>query len=113
MPDHWHALIAPAQGDTLPNLMDAVKVAGMRRVNSRRGLRGPLWQPRYHDEIIWTVKRYNDTLDYMHFNPVQRGLVSRPEDWAWSSFRCYVGSGEIPLEIDRLSLLANQSTRLG
>ena len=58
MPDHCHALIAPAHGDTLPNMMDAVKVAGMRRVNARRGLRGPLWQPRYYDEIIWTVKQY-------------------------------------------------------
>src|ERR1019366_8611841 len=68
MPDHWHALIAPDHGDTLPNMMDAVKVAGMRRVNARRGLRGPLWQPRYYDEIIWTVKQYHETLDYMHFN---------------------------------------------
>ena len=113
MPDHWHALIAPAHGDTLPNLMDAVKVAGMRRVNARRGLRGPLWQPRYYDEIIWTVKQYYETLDYMHFNPVRRGLVSRPDDWPWSSFRCFGGSGETPLEIDHLQLPADQSTWLG
>ena len=113
MPDHWHALVAPDHGDTLPNMMDAVKVAGMRRVNARRGLRGPLWQPRYYDEIIWTVKQYHETLDYMHFNPVRRGLVSRPEDWPWSSFRCFGGSGEAPLEIDHLQLPADQSTRLG
>ena len=112
MPDHWHALIVPAQNDTLPQVMDAVKVASMRRINSRRGTRGALWQPRYFDEIMWTVKQYNDTLHYMHFNPVERGLVSRPEDWPWSSFRCFGGSGKIPLEIDRLELSFDDDARL-
>jgi putative transposase len=112
MPDHWHALIVPAENDTLPQVMDAVKVASMRRINSRRGTRGALWQPRYFDEITWTVKQYNDTLRYMHFNPLERGLVSRPEDWRWSSFRCFGGSGKIPLEIDRLELPFDDEARL-
>jgi REP element-mobilizing transposase RayT len=50
LPDHWHALLVPARGDQLPALMDALKAAAMRRVNSRRGTRGSLWQPRYFDE---------------------------------------------------------------
>ena len=28
-------------------------------------------------------------LDYMHNNPVTRGLVNSPEDWPWSSWRFY------------------------
>ena len=112
MPDHWHALIAPAQNDTLPLVMDTVKVAQTRRVNSRRGKRGSLWQPRYYDEAIRTVKQYHGTLRYMHLNPVTKELVARPEDWLWSSFNCFGGSGEIPLEIDRLSLPADEDTRL-
>ncbi|MGO8786552.1 MAG: REP-associated tyrosine transposase [Terriglobia bacterium] len=112
MADHWHCLVIPARNDTLPQLMDAIKVAAMRRVNSRQGTRGRLWQPRYYDEIVWTVKQYNESLSYMHFNPVERGLVSKPEDWLWSSFRCFGGVGEIPLEVDRLDLPADQSVRL-
>jgi len=61
MPDHWHALIVPAENDTLPQVMDAIKVASMRRINSRRAKRGALWQPRYYDEIMRTVKQYKDT----------------------------------------------------
>jgi putative transposase len=34
-----------------------------------------------------------EKLRYMHRNPVQRGLVRKPEDWLWSSFRHY-GYGE-------------------
>jgi putative transposase len=112
MPDHWHALIVPAENDTLPQVMDGVKVASMRRINSRRGTRGALWQPRYFDEIMWTVKQYKDTLRYMHFNPVEKGLVARPEDWPWSSFGCFGGRGKIPLEIDRLELPFDDDARL-
>jgi len=111
MPDHWHPLTVLAENDTLPQVMDAVKVASMRRINSRRRRRGALWQPRYFDEIIWTVKQYKDALRYMHFNPVERGLVSRPEDWPWSSFRCFGGGGEVPLEIDRLELPFDDDAR--
>jgi putative transposase len=35
-----------------------------------------------------------EKLRYMHRNPVKRGLVAKPEDWAWSSFRHYA-TGEI------------------
>lgn len=112
MPDHWHALIVPAEGDTLPKLMGALKVAAMRRVNARRGKRGSLWEPRFFDEIILTVKQYRDTLDYMHLNPVTKGLVSKPEDWAWSSFRCFGGSGRIHINVDLIDMPTDEHSRL-
>jgi putative transposase len=112
MPDHWQALIAPADNDTLPLLMDVLKLASMRRINLRHDTQGALWQPHYCDETMWTEKQYNDTLYNMHFNPVERGLVSRPEDWPWSSFRCFHGSGNIPLDIDRLELPFDGDARL-
>jgi len=27
----------------------------------------------------------NERFDYMHGNPVRKGLVKQPEDWRWSS----------------------------
>ena len=30
-----------------------------------------------------------EKLKYMHRNPVVRGLVERPDDWRWSSYRSY------------------------
>jgi putative transposase len=112
MPDHWHALLVPAEGDTLPRLMDSLKVAAMRRVNARREKREPLWQSRYFDEIVKSVKQYRDCLRYMHFNPVQSGLVRNPEDWRWSSFCAYDGNRQVPLEVDRLDLPAEEETLL-
>src|ERR1017187_5755039 len=36
----------------------------------------------------------------MHRNPVKRGLVEKPEDWAWSSFRHYLTGVEGVVEIE-------------
>ncbi|MGB2622827.1 MAG: hypothetical protein WA857_16525 [Candidatus Acidiferrum sp.] len=32
-------------------------------------------------------------MNYMHANPVMRGLVKHPKDWAWSSWGFYYGGG--------------------
>ena len=37
---------------------------------------------------------------YIHRNPVTRGLVAKPEDWQWSSFRHYATGIEGLVEID-------------
>ena len=36
----------------------------------------------------------------MHRNPVKRGLVVKPEDWPWSSFRHYMTGTEGVVEIE-------------
>ena len=45
--------------------------------------------PAFYDFVVFTEKKRVEKLRYMHRNPVQRGLVLRPEDWLWSSFRHY------------------------
>jgi putative transposase len=39
--------------------------------------------------VVWTEKKRVEKLRYLHGNPVKRGLVPDPEQWAWSSFRHY------------------------
>jgi putative transposase len=47
------------------------------------------WQPRYYDFNVFSQQKDAEKLDYMHNNPVKRGLVEAPELWRWSSFRSY------------------------
>jgi putative transposase len=112
MPDHWHALVFPSPRDTLPRLMGALKVASMRLINGYHQRRGNLWQPRYHDHAIRTVKEFRDALGYMHLNPVRRGLVQKPEDWPWSSVHAFGRPGPLRLRVDDLNLPAEATTRL-
>ena len=48
-----------------------------------------VWQRRFYDFNLWSQRKEAEKLNYMHQNPVKRGLVERPEDWSWSSFRAY------------------------
>jgi putative transposase len=48
-----------------------------------------VWQERFYDFNVWSAKKEAEKLDYIHYNPVQRGLVLDPADWRWSSFRYY------------------------
>ena len=38
---------------------------------------------------IWNPKKRHEKLNYMHNNPVKRGLVKEPGDWPWSGWRFY------------------------
>ncbi len=47
------------------------------------------WKPRGHDFNVTSEEKVWEKLDYMHRNPLRRGLVDRPEHWPWSSYRFY------------------------
>jgi putative transposase len=42
-----------------------------------------------HDLNVWSEKYIWTKLDYMHNNPVQRGLVRSPDLWKWSSWKAW------------------------
>lgn len=101
MPEHIHLLVSEPQRKDLSTAIKAFKQAVSRRALSRRkrdarqialfaapALRR-LWQPRFYDFNVFTEKKRIEKLRYMHRNPVIRGLVTRPEDWLWSSYRWY------------------------
>jgi putative transposase len=47
------------------------------------------WQPRFYDFNVYSAKKIREKIAYMHTNPVKRGLVGTPGEWAWSSFVSY------------------------
>ena len=78
--------------DYKAQIIKAVKVSSMVGINHVRGEAGELWQSRFYDHALRTVKEYHETVECVHLNPVRRGLVKRPEDWRWSSFPEYAGT---------------------
>ncbi len=61
-----------------------------------------LWQRRFYPFSVFTEKKRQEKLKYMHNNPVKRGLVSSPENWPWSSWRFYFLQDTSILRMDRL-----------
>ncbi len=46
-------------------------------------------QPRFYDFNVYSRRKKRENLEYMHANPVNRGLVRNSGAWKWSSFLFY------------------------
>ena len=55
-----------------------------------------IWQRRYWEHAIRNDTDLERHVDYIHFNPVKHGHVSRVRDWQHSSFHRYVERGVLP-----------------
>jgi REP element-mobilizing transposase RayT len=63
-----------------------------------------LWQEGSHPQAILSEKMMIQKIEYIHYNPVKRGYVDKPEHWRYSSARDYAGM-EGSLMIRRFSLV--------
>ena len=127
MPEHFHLLIRPQPAAATVRFMQELKKrsaqqiiaalarnratspvprpAGPAATTSHRPQRfaSSVWQRRYVPFNVFTEKKHMEKLDYMHSNPVQRRLVSSPDQWPWSSFRFYYLNDSSVLTMDRLA----------
>jgi putative transposase len=120
MPEHVHVLVYPGDfPDRMSGFLKALKEPVARkairhlksnapewlaRVTVREGsrVRHRFWQPGGgYDRNITSSEALRAMIDYIHANPVRRGLVTRAEDWEWSSARWYAGLRPVKLEMDR------------
>ena len=95
MPEHVHMLIHEPKVGTVADMIKALKLSVAVRERQR-----PFWQSRYYDFNVFSTAKKTEKLRYLHRNPVTRGLVPKPEDWAWSSFRHYATGVEGTVEIE-------------
>ena len=102
----------PRDPVTISRLVQDVKSVSARRLNRQRQSHGPLWQHQFWDRFVRHAQEFGQRLDYMHFNPVTRGLVDNPEDWPWSSIHSFGGPGLVRLAVDLLNLPCNERARL-
>ena len=124
MPEHVHLLVCPGEraystSALLRSIKKSVANRAVRYVREhapaflgRMADRQPngsiayrFWQrARGYDRNLWSPRYVWETIDYIHANPVRRGLCERPEDWAWSSAADFAGTRAGPLAIDFASL---------
>ena len=97
MPEHVHLLLSEPERGTLATALQVLKQTVSRKL---RHPDTPFWLPRYYDFPVWSEAKFVEKLRYIHRNPVERGLVRRPEDWKWSSFRHWSTGCESPVEIE-------------
>jgi putative transposase len=119
MPEHVHLLIRPREAnyrisrilwwikrpvghkaiafleETAPQWLENLTVHHADGSKERR-----FWQVGGgYDRNVVEPETASQMVDYVHLNPVRRGLVSRPDEWEWSSARWYAGIRPVRLEI--------------
>jgi putative transposase len=119
MPDHIHLIILPRadhydMGRILENIKRPVGVKAIRhleltasswlaKLTRNRGQRTErlFWQSGGgYDRNITSPKTLLKMIDYLHENPVRKGLATSASAWHWSSASHYFGGGASPIAID-------------
>ena len=98
MPEHVHLLVSEPKRDSLAVALQIWKQESSRLL--KRAFEKQFWQRRYYDFNVRVEKKTAEKLKYMHRNPVVRGLVTKPEDWAWSSYCHYLRGERGTVEIE-------------
>lgn len=101
MPEHVHAVVWFPQPQQLSLFMHEWKRISSEKISTwfRRhrpsyytasGMQGTFWQAKFYPFEIYTQEKLREKVEYMHKNPVDRGLVERAVDYRWSSARYWL-----------------------
>ena len=120
MPDHAHIILFPREAQyDIGKIAGAIKLPVARRaVQFLQANKSPwlekltrqrdtrterlFWQSGGgYDRNITSGKTLLQMIDYVHLNPVRRGLVERAMDWRWSSAAAFE-SGISPISVDAI-----------
>ena len=90
MTNHIHLVAVPASDDGLQRVLKPLHMRYAQRVNRARGWQGHLWQGRFFsspldDAYLWAAVRYVER------NPVRAAMVTRAENYPWSSAAAHCG----------------------
>lgn len=127
MPEHLHALLFPHRrgavqpvpiSDLLQDFKEHVGFHGKERLREVWRKEGRLraeplnaWakggygdcvimEPRGYDRNIFSELELREKVDYIHKNPITRGLVATTDAWPWSSYRYFMLHDESILRMD-------------
>jgi putative transposase len=125
MPEHVHVVLCPRDSIYEMRLIrTALKTPVQRKSLAFLRRNAPNYLPQLRDEQpngevhyrfwqrgggydrnITDPATLRTMIQYIHHNPVRRGLVGSPTDWQWSSARFYEGMQEVLLQMDPLPVL--------
>jgi len=74
MPNHFHALVEPAQGVTLGDIVKQWKGGSAREINLACGRTGTLWQAEPFDHVVRSMAQMNHFRRYIAENPTKAKL---------------------------------------
>ena len=68
-------------------------IEGVRNESRRKRGEAAVWQRRYWEHCIRDDRNLSRHIDYIHFNPVKHGYVTKAVDWEYWTFHKSVKMG--------------------
>ena len=99
MPTHIHLILKQLIDNGISKYMKDLLISYTRTFNLMHKRKGPLWESRFRSVLVKIDEQLLHLTRYLHLNPVTAGLVNRPEDWVYSSYREYLGDVNKPAVI--------------
>ncbi len=120
LPEHFHLIVT---GDSLTNIFKSIKGFTAKEIikqlefenkisvlNQFKDLKKDykynseyqVWQESFHPIEILTDEIFQQKIDYIHMNPVKKGLVNEPGDWEYSSAGFFINGVEGVLHLNGL-----------
>jgi putative transposase len=93
MPNHVHLILVPSDPDGLRRALARVHRAYAGVIQARRKRTGHFWQGRF-GAVAMDEEHLAVALRYVSLNPVRARLVTRAQDWRWSSVRAHLRGKE-------------------
>ena len=98
MPNHYHLIVLCLTEQFGIKVMQPFGTSYVKAINEQQGRVGPLFQGRFKYKLIETDEYLRNATRYVHLNPVKAGYAKTPSEWAFYSYRDYIGlrKGFIP-----------------
>jgi REP element-mobilizing transposase RayT len=90
MSNHYHLLVETPESGLGAGML-LLNGSYARYFNWRHATVGHVFQGPYYDEPVTSDGHLLETCRYVVLNPVRAGIVRRPFDWRWSSYRATAG----------------------
>ncbi len=103
MPNHFHLLITPGAKLSLERALQFIKGGFSFRAKKELGFTGEVWQKSFYDRRVRDWAEFQRFRNYIHENPVRRGLVSIAAEYPYSSANPKFEVDEVPQRLKPLT----------
>jgi len=90
MPTHLHFILKQMKDNGITKYMSRILNSYSKYFNLRHKRSGPLWTSEFKNVLIENNEQLLHLTRYIHLNPASAGIVAKPEDWKFSSYRDFI-----------------------
>jgi len=106
MTNHVHLLLTPMESNGVSQLMQSLGRYYVRYINQNHGRSGTLWEGRFKSSLIDTERYFFTVSCYIELNPVRASMVTKPEEYPWSSYQQNAMGKHIKIIVPHASYLS-------